>query len=178
MLAARPLLAILPTGAGKSLCYQLPAMLLPGLVLVVSPLLALMRDQLDRLPAGLPGAMLWGGQTRSEADEVIADAARGALKLLYVAPEKLLSPVVLTALLRLPQGISLVGGQALESLGGGAGAHPARWMGDAASVDASWLQPEPRTGPRVWIQACPLSPPHPLNPLSVWSLVQAGPQTP
>ena len=47
-----------------------------GLVLVVSPLLALMRDQLDRLPSGLPGAMLWGGQTRSEAETVIADAAR------------------------------------------------------------------------------------------------------
>ena len=81
-----------------------------GLVLVVSPLLALMRDQLDRLPHGLPGAMLWGGQTRSEADAVIADAARGALKLLYVAPEKLLTPVVLQALLRLPQGIGLVSG--------------------------------------------------------------------
>ena len=77
---------------------------------MVSPLLALMRDQLDRLPHGLPGAMLWGGQTRSEADAVIADAARGALKLLYVAPEKLLTPVVLQALLRLPQGIGLVSG--------------------------------------------------------------------
>ncbi|GAX75225.1 hypothetical protein CEUSTIGMA_g2669.t1 [Chlamydomonas eustigma] len=108
VLKGDPLLAILPTGAGKSLCYQLPAALLPGLVLVVSPLLALMRDQLDRLPEGLPGAMLWGGQTRSEADVVIQDAARGALKLLYIAPEKLLTPVVLQALLRLPQGISLV----------------------------------------------------------------------
>jgi superfamily II DNA helicase RecQ len=67
-----------------------------------------MRDQLDRLPEGLPGAMLWGGQTRSEADVVIQDAARGALKLLYIAPEKLLTPVVLQALLRLPQGIGLV----------------------------------------------------------------------
>lgn len=67
-----------------------------------------MRDQLDRLPAGLPGAMLWGGQTRSEAELVMQEAASGAIKLLYVAPEKLLTPVVLQALLRLPQGISLV----------------------------------------------------------------------
>ena len=54
----------------------------PGLVLVGSPLLALMRDQLDRLPEALPGAMLWGGLTRSEAEVIIADAARGAIKLL------------------------------------------------------------------------------------------------
>ena len=60
----------------------LPPPPLSGLELVVSPLLALMRDQLDRLPEGLPGAMLWGGQTRSEAEAIIADTARGAIKLL------------------------------------------------------------------------------------------------
>jgi len=108
VLAGQSMLGILPTGAGKSLCYQFPALLLPGLVLVVSPLLALMRDQVDRLPPCLPGAMLWGGQTRSEAEAVLADAARGALKLLYVAPEKLLTPAVLQALLGMSTPISLV----------------------------------------------------------------------
>ena len=52
-----------------------------GVTLVVSPLLALMRDQLDRLPAAVPGAMLWGGQTRQEAEQVLEDAARGAIKV-------------------------------------------------------------------------------------------------
>lgn len=58
VLRGQSALAILPTGAGKSLCYQLPAMLLPGLCLVISPLIALMKDQLARLPACLPGAMI------------------------------------------------------------------------------------------------------------------------
>jgi superfamily II DNA helicase RecQ len=55
--------------------------LAPGVTLVVSPLLALMRDQLDRLPPAVPGAMLWGGQTRQEAEQVLADVARGAVKV-------------------------------------------------------------------------------------------------
>ncbi len=60
-------------GAGKSLCYQLPAVVGGGTVLVVSPLLALMRDQLDHLPPGLPAAMLCGGQPRAEARQVLDD---------------------------------------------------------------------------------------------------------
>ena len=64
-LQGRSALAILPTGIGKSLCYQLPALVLPGLCLVVSPLIALMRDQLERLPACLPGAMLASHQVRN-----------------------------------------------------------------------------------------------------------------
>ena len=58
-------------GAGKSLCYQLPALVAGGTVLVVSPLLALMRDQLAHLPAQVPAAMLWGGQPRHEATAVL-----------------------------------------------------------------------------------------------------------
>lgn len=150
MLSGKSMLGVLPTGAGKSLCYQLPALLLPGevggmlipsgplpcacivrtlspphghpfshlscscphpvphhaypcpaltrtlaksshlrihticnagLTVVVSPLLALMRDQLARLPPGVPGAMLEGSQTRSEAEAVLQDAARGAIKV-------------------------------------------------------------------------------------------------
>ena len=58
-------------GAGKSLCYQLPALVLEGTVLVVSPLVALMRDQLAHLPAELPAAMLWRGQTKAQAMQVL-----------------------------------------------------------------------------------------------------------
>ena len=63
----------LPAGWGKSLCYQMPALLLGGTTLVVSPLLALMRDQLQRLPPQLPAGMLWGGQSKQEALQVLGE---------------------------------------------------------------------------------------------------------
>lgn len=98
VLDTKSTLAVLPTGSGKSLCYQLPALLLGGTSLVVSPLIALMRDQLARLPACLPAAMLWGGQSKQEAMQVLERLKAGSLRVLYVAPERLHSAMLLEAL--------------------------------------------------------------------------------
>ena len=89
ILSGRDTLAIMPTGGGKSLCYQLPAMLLDGITLVVSPLIALMKDQVDALAArGIPAAMINSSQTWEQQCEVLAALERGELKLAYVAPER------------------------------------------------------------------------------------------
>ncbi|MCW3123379.1 MAG: recQ [Flavipsychrobacter sp.] len=83
-------LAIMPTGAGKSICYQLPAMLLPGITIVISPLIALMKDQVDALQAnGIYGAFLNSSQSPDEQRRIIEDAKKGAIKLLYIAPERI-----------------------------------------------------------------------------------------
>jgi ATP-dependent DNA helicase RecQ len=90
LLAGRAVLAVFPTGAGKSLCYQLPAMLLDGLALVISPLIALMKDQLDFLAEhGLPAARLDSSLDREATLGVYDDLASGRLRLLYVSPERL-----------------------------------------------------------------------------------------
>ncbi|MEM9556628.1 MAG: RecQ family ATP-dependent DNA helicase [Acidobacteriota bacterium] len=81
--------AVFPTGGGKSLCYQLPALLLPGVTVVVSPLIALMKDQLDALRArDLPAARLDSSLELDEYRQVMGDLRSGRLKLLYVAPER------------------------------------------------------------------------------------------
>lgn len=90
ILSGNDVLAIMPTGGGKSICYQLPALLLPGITIVISPLIALMKDQVDALLAdGIPAAFLNSSQSASEQSNIIACARRKELKMLYVAPERL-----------------------------------------------------------------------------------------
>ena len=89
MLAGNDTLVILPTGGGKSLCYQVPALVLPRLTVVVSPLISLMKDQVDALRArDLPAAFINSTLTSSEVADRMARAQRGELRLLYVAPER------------------------------------------------------------------------------------------
>ena len=83
-------LGIMPTGGGKSICYQLPALVLEGLTLVVSPLISLMKDQVDSLnEAGIPAAFINSTLSNKEMNERVRQAARGEIKLLYIAPERL-----------------------------------------------------------------------------------------
>lgn len=90
LLAGRSSLAIFPTGGGKSICYQLPALMMEGVTLVISPLIALMKDQLDFLQRhGVPAARLDSSLPLEEVRQVYADLKSGRLKLLYVAPERL-----------------------------------------------------------------------------------------
>lgn len=101
MLAGESALALFPTGAGKSLCYQLPAVLLEGTALVVSPLIALMKDQVDALRArGIAAARLDSSLSATETQQVYADLRNGTLKLLYVAPERLSGEAFLDRLRR------------------------------------------------------------------------------
>src|SRR5881227_1943908 len=89
LLAGRSALAVFPTGGGKSLCYQLPALLLDGVTVVVSPLIALMKDQIDLLARqGVDAARLDSSLDAVEARAVSERMRAGSLKLLYVAPER------------------------------------------------------------------------------------------
>ena len=90
VLEGKDALVLMPTGGGKSLCYQLPAMHFEGLTLVVSPLIALMKDQVDALRSnGIPAAFINSTLTYAEINRVQQQAQEGAIKLLYVAPERL-----------------------------------------------------------------------------------------
>ena len=90
ILSGRDVLGVMPTGAGKSICYQIPAAMLPGVTIVISPLISLMRDQVDALnDVGLPAAFINTTQTPDEQDTVLAQTASGRIKLLYIAPERL-----------------------------------------------------------------------------------------
>jgi ATP-dependent DNA helicase RecQ len=99
VLAGRDTLAVMPTGGGKSLCYQIPALLLNGLTVVVSPLIALMKDQVEQLRAyGVPSLFLNSSLGPQEYMENMEYVKRGEVKLLYVAPETLLTPRILSLL--------------------------------------------------------------------------------
>jgi len=90
-LKGRDCLVVMPTGGGKSLCYQIPALVREGLTLVVSPLISLMKDQVDQLLAnGVAAACLNSSQTREEQQEVMAGCRTGRIRLLYIAPERLM----------------------------------------------------------------------------------------
>ena len=99
ILHQKDLLMILPTGGGKSLCYQLPSLMMPGVTVVVSPLLALMHDQVMALKAnGIKAEMISSMQSREEIDLIRYDLLNGTLKLLYIAPERFSSPSFLDLL--------------------------------------------------------------------------------
>ncbi len=103
IMAGRDVLAVLPTGGGKSVCYQIPAMLRPGLGLVVSPLIALMTDQVEALKQqGVAAARLDSGVSLDERSAIWAQARAGELDLLYVSPEGLAAGAMLDRLAELP----------------------------------------------------------------------------
>ena len=90
VLEGRDVLAILPTGGGKSVCFQVPALMKEGLALVVTPLIALMKDQVQNLEArGIRAVAVHAGMNRREVDIALNNAAYGGFKFLYVSPERL-----------------------------------------------------------------------------------------
>jgi len=106
-LAGRDVFALLPTGGGKSLCYQLPALIRPGLTVVVSPLIALMKDQVDAMDVmGIPATCLNSSLESEEAARRQEGLERGEYRLLYVAPERLMLPGFLQSLRR--RNVSLI----------------------------------------------------------------------
>jgi ATP-dependent DNA helicase RecQ len=89
VIARRDTLVVLPTGGGKSLCFQVPALMLPGLTVVVSPLISLMKDQVDALESrGLPAAFVNSSLSASQVSDRLSRVSRGEIKLLYLAPER------------------------------------------------------------------------------------------
>ena len=103
VVAGNDALVLMPTGGGKSLCYQIPALVRPGVAVVVSPLIALMRDQVESLrQLGVRAAYLNSTVDWREAQEIERAVAAGALDLLYVAPERLVTPRCLELFERAP----------------------------------------------------------------------------
>ena len=109
LLRGRHVLTVMPTGSGKSLCFQIPALVMNGLTVVVSPLVALMQDQVSALRlAGVAADAINSGNTRSENVAAWRRAATGQTRLLYMAPERLMTERMLAALARLPVGLFAV----------------------------------------------------------------------
>jgi len=99
VMQGRDVMVVMPTGGGKSLCFQLPALMLPGVTLVVSPLIALMKDQVDALRAkGLPAGFINSQQSGSEQAETLDAMRNGSLKLVYISPERFRARSFLRAL--------------------------------------------------------------------------------
>ena len=93
IISGRDCFAVMPTGAGKSICYQIPALMLPGITLVISPLISLMKDQVAALKQiGVPAAYLNSSLTPRQFDLALENAIRGMYKIIYVAPERLSTP--------------------------------------------------------------------------------------
>ena len=92
ILTGRDAFAVMPTGAGKSVCYQIPAVLLPGITLVISPLISLMQDQVKALnEAGVPAAFINSSLSEKDYNETIRRARQGVYKIIYIAPERLVT---------------------------------------------------------------------------------------
>ncbi|MCS0504401.1 DNA helicase RecQ [Ancylobacter mangrovi] len=109
VLAGVPTLAVMPTGAGKSLCYQLPALVHGGLSLVISPLIALMDDQVNALKLqGVAAEAIHSGKSREDNVAIWRRVAAGEVSLLYLAPERLMTERMLSAISRLPLGLIAV----------------------------------------------------------------------
>ncbi|MBM7867535.1 DNA helicase RecQ [Heliobacterium gestii] len=107
LLTGRDTVGIMPTGGGKSICYQIPALLLPGLTVVISPLIALMKDQVDNLQnLGIAATFINSSLDSEEVDSRVHRMNRGEFKLIYLAPERLESPHFRHLLQRLP--VSLI----------------------------------------------------------------------
>ena len=103
ILSGRDVLGVMPTGGGKSICYQIPALMLPGLTIVVSPLISLMKDQVAALTeAGVPAAFLNSSLSLEQLRETYAKTAREQYKLLYVAPERLENESFLSLISHVP----------------------------------------------------------------------------
>ena len=157
VLGRRDSLALLPTGGGKSLCYQLPALIFDGITLVISPLIALMKDQVDALNAnGIAARFINSSLAASEIEDVQAQVRRGQVKILYVAPERLVlsqlgfSICLRKRTIRLSCLVgSVVGGGGSDGPGQVRSAVGAGTTGRTPASDSGWETPGPshRQGP-------------------------------
>ncbi len=150
LLSGRDVLGVMPTGAGKSVCYQLPALLLPGVSLVISPLISLMKDQVAALgQAGIPAALLNSTLSQEEYRDTLRRARRGEYKLLYVAPERLTAPAFLSLAQEVDISLAAVDEAHCVSQWGRTSA-PATWAYRSSwsgSPAARWWGPSPPPPP-------------------------------